>query len=196
MSFTITVKEMLVLKKAPSSLDKVTEKEYKSQPDKGRKSEERALKLVVTFVELVDSAWLAPKAGLLDVNLKVDLVVETGGNAIGLQIKTSDAGKAKHDSLAQYHTGPYGYPDCVVAGPHRRGYLVLWDLCEATGLGLNERYKKAVKDANYFKGTVQPKFAFKRWGDIVDLGLAAQCPEGLRFIPDPPPVPPDLDVED
>lgn len=197
MSFITTVKEMFVIKNSTTSLGRAKEAEYKAQPDVGRVAEERCLRLVVNFVELVDSAWLADKASLLDVSYKVDLVVETDGNAIGIQVKTSDAGKAKHDANAAYHSGPYGYPDCVVAGTHRRGYEVLLDLCEFTGLGATERYVKALKYANYFKGTVQPKLAIPRWGDLVELGLAMSISQReLRFIADPPPVPPKLGLDE
>lgn len=197
MSFNCTVTQMFEIKNSSTSLGREKEKEYKTQRDTGRVAEERCHQLVLHFVELVDSTWLTDKASLLDVSHKVDLVIETDGNAIGLQVKTSDEGKAKHDANAQYHSGPYGYPDCVVAGAHRRGYEVLIDICTYTGMGAKDRYVHALKYANYFKGTVQPKLAFKRWGDLVELGLAVEVgQQELRFIADPPPVPPKLAIEE
>jgi hypothetical protein len=197
MSFNCTVTKMFQIKSSMTSLGREKEREYKSQRDSGRAAEVRCLKLVNDFVELVDSAWLTDKASLLDVSYKVDLVVETDGNAIGIQIKTSDAGKAKHDANAEYHSGPYDYPDCVVGGKHRRGYEILIDLCNYLGLGAKERYVHALKYANYYKGSIQPKLAIKRWGDLVTLGLAIEIgQQELRFIGDPPPVPPKLAIEE
>lgn len=189
--FTIKVKAMNKVKNQPSAVGSDLLKVYKGQPDLGRPAEERTLSIVVNFLTLVDNAWLGEKGDRLDTGYAIDLVIETDGNAIGLQVKSSEAGAEKHLAKEPYYTHKKfgGFPDVIVAGPHRSGWDVLIQLSELTHIPINKRAEEACAYAHAYKGTVRDKRCFPRPNDIIMLGLARPHPNGLMFGANPPPMP-------
>lgn len=189
--FKIKVKTMNEIKVQPTTVGTELMKVYKGKPDLGRPAEERALSIVVDFLTLVDNAWLGDKGDRLDTGYAIDLVIETDGNAIGLQIKKSEAGAEKHLAMEPHyvHKKFGGFPDVIVAGPHRTGWNVLMQLTELTELPINKRAKEAINLANAFAGTVQMKKVARRPKDLINLGLAKEHPQGLFFFKNPPPIP-------
>ncbi|MFN9173795.1 MAG: hypothetical protein ACK58N_04590 [Synechocystis sp.] len=184
--FQVKLHTMTELKQESLSIGSNTGSNYLIQRDQNRVAIERTLFLVISFFQLVDSVWIADRNTVLNTKYKVNLIIETEGNCIGLHVITSneDASKFQEDKVD--HKRWCGYPDIVVAGLQRTGWEIVDQIAELTGLCKKQRYLKAMQYAHRYKGTIQYKYSFGRWGDIVALGLAVPRSHEFQFITNPP----------
>lgn len=128
----------------------------------------------------VSDVWVSKPNKFLDVCCKVDVVfeIEEEDRAIGIQVKTGEY--AAWRFALKYSRIETDYPvPGVVAKAHP--VVMLKKLSELTNLPIEPAATQAIKHAKLFKGKVIPKVALRGINMYLELGLATNTGDGLKF---------------
>lgn len=141
--------------------------------------EEQVASLALYLVG-VSNTWTSSPYMYLDGHCKVDVVLELDGEdrAIGVQVKSSqyyaDMFIEKYANIQRN----YPLPGVIVKG---HPLVMLQKLAELTRLPIDPAALLAIEHAKLFSGKTIPKVALRGINMYLELGLAQNTGDGLKF---------------